>query len=174
MQLIRDCESSGVPTRTRKTFRGGGQGLAKHERRLDGFGRHFRLDPFSRQPDAVRWRTGPLARRRRSRRAQPCVWRVADRRFGRAKQAVELVRPHTPSSGYRACGSLPSCGRTSCTAEALVGSMRISSLQPLSPTRLSGQRTSIWPGWPANSESHTGLAAPNERSWPSGDGMVFV
>jgi hypothetical protein len=39
--------------RTRKTFRGAGQGLAKQERRPDGFGRHLRLDPFSRQPDAL-------------------------------------------------------------------------------------------------------------------------
>src|ERR1035438_202662 len=70
--------------------------------------------------------------------------------------------------------SLPSCGHTSCTAEALGGSMRICSLLPLSPTRLSGLRTSIWPNWPANSGSHTGLAAPDERPWPSSDGTLFV
>src|ERR1017187_2670376 len=70
--------------------------------------------------------------------------------------------------------SLPRCGHASCTAEALGGSMRICSLPPLSPTRLSGQRPSIWPGWPANSESHNGLAAPNERHWPSSDGALFV
>src|ERR1019366_5585499 len=70
--------------------------------------------------------------------------------------------------------SLPWCGHASCTAEALGGSMRICWLPPLSPTRLSGQRTSIWPGWPANSESHTGLAPPDERPWPSSDGALFV
>ena len=50
--------------RTRKTFRGAGQRVAKKERRPDGFGRHLRLDPFSRKPDALRRRTGPLARER--------------------------------------------------------------------------------------------------------------
>src|ERR1035438_6343121 len=94
MRPMRDCESSEVPMRTRKTFRGAGQRLAKQERRPDGFGRYLRLDPFSRQPDALRRRTGPLARERRSRRARPRVWRVADRRFRRANTAVELTRAY--------------------------------------------------------------------------------
>src|ERR1017187_10207150 len=66
MQPMSDCESSGVPMWTRKTFRGAGQRLAKQQRRSDGLGRHFSLDPFSRQPDALRCRTGTLAREGRS------------------------------------------------------------------------------------------------------------
>jgi hypothetical protein len=129
--------------RTRKTFRGAGQRLAKQERRPDGFGGHFRLDTFSRQPHALRCRTGLHARKRRSRRARTRVWRVADGRFRRS-----VMRK-----------SLRSYGHTSCTAEASGGSMRICSLRPLSPIRLSGQRTNLWPGWPANWESHISLAA---------------
>jgi len=53
-------------------------------------------------------------------------------------------------------------GHTSSTAEALGGPMRIRPLPPLSVTRLSGRPPSIWLGWPANSESHTGRATPKK------------